>query len=310
MQTIPLGSSSLVTSRLAFGCWRLARADDSMADFQTTRDAVFAALDAGYTLFDHADIYCDGRSEETFGRVLRENPGLRARMVIASKSGIRFAREPAPGATYRYDSSAEHLIARCEQSLRRLGIDTLDVLQIHRPDFLMCADEVAAAFERLQRAGKVREFGVSNFAPSQLDLLQSALPRPLICQQVEISLAQLSTFADGTLDQCQARTVTPLAWSPLAAGLLGDGATSLLRAQEKYQPAPILLELDALARERRTTRSVLALAWLIKHPAGIVPIIGSTSPARIREATAACDIDLTREEWYRLLTAARAEPLP
>ena len=310
MQTLPLGSSSLVTSRLAFGCWRLARADDPMADFQTTRDAVFAAVDAGYTLFDHADIYCDGRSEEVFGRVLRENPALRDRMVVATKSGIRFAREPAPGAPYRYDSSAEHLVAQCEQSLRRLRIDAIDVLQIHRPDFLMNTGEVAAAFERLHRDGKVREFGVSNFSPSQLDLLQSALPRPLVWQQVEISLAQLSTLTDGTLDQCQARRISPLAWSPLAGGLLGNGASSLLRAQEEYQPAAVLLELDAIARERGTTRNTLALAWLLKHPAGIVPIVGSTNPARIREAVAATEIDLTRDEWYRLLTAARPAPLP
>src|SRR5258708_4230323 len=162
MQTLPLGTSPLQISQLAFGCWRLARADDAMVDFQTTRNAVFAALDAGCTLFDHADIYCDGRSEDVFGRLLRENPGLRERMVIATKSGIRFAREPVPGANYRYDSSATHLIARCEQSLRRLGIETIDVLQIHRPDFLMDATEVAPAFERLHRDGKVREFGVSN----------------------------------------------------------------------------------------------------------------------------------------------------
>jgi predicted oxidoreductase len=215
-----------------------------------------------------------------------------------------------PGADYRYDSSAGHLIARCEQSLQRLGIETIDVLQIHRPDFLMNAEEVATAFARLHRDGKVREFGASNFAPSQVELLQQALPRPLVCNQVEISLAQLSTFADGTLDQCQARRLTPLAWSPLAAGLLGDGATSLLRAQEKYQPAPIVLELDAIAKERGAKRSVIALAWLLKHPAGIVPIIGSSHPARIREAASATEIELSREEWYRLLSVARPEPLP
>jgi predicted oxidoreductase len=310
MQTLPLGSSQMQISRLAFGCWRLAGANDAMVDFQTTRAAVFAALDAGCTLFDHADIYCDGRSEEAFGRLLRENAGLRERMVIATKSGIRFNGEPAPGATYRYDSSAEHLIARCEQSLRRLGIETIDVLQIHRPDFLMNAGEVAGGFERLHRDGKVREFGVSNFAPAQVELLQQALPRPLVCNQVEISLAQLSTFHDGTLDQCQTRHITPLAWSPLAAGLLADGATSLLRAQEKYQPAPIVLELDAIAKERGTTRGTIALAWLLKHPAGIVPIIGSSNPARIHEAARAAGFELTREEWYRLLSAARPEPLP
>jgi predicted oxidoreductase len=309
MQTILLGSSALRTSRLAYGCWRVARADDPMADFQTTRAAVFAALEAGYTLFDHADIYCDGRSEEVFGRLLRENPGLRDRMLIATKSGIRFAGEPAISAPYRYDASAAHIIARCERSLQRLGIDTIDVLQIHRPDWLMNAEEVATAFERLSRDGKVREFGVSNFAPSQVDLLQQALPRPLVCQQVEISLAQLGAFTNGTLDQCQMRNITPLAWSPLAAGLLGDGATSLLRAQEAYQPAPIVIELDAIAREREISRTAVAIAWLLKHPAAIVPIIGSVNPEHIRTAATASTLELTREEWYRLLAASRTEPL-
>jgi predicted oxidoreductase len=133
---------------------------------------------------------------------------------------------------------------------------------------------------------------------------------PLIVQQVEISLARLDCFTDGTLDQCLIEHITPMAWSPLAGGLLGDGAKQLLKWQEGYQMEATLTALDTLAKARATTRMVIALAWLLKHPSRIVPIVGSTHPSRIREATTAAELDLTREEWYRLLLAARGEPLP
>ena len=307
---MPLGHSPLSTSRLAYGCWRIARTASPEADLATARRAVHAAVEAGYTLFDHADIYCDGRAEAVFGHVLRESPGLRERIVLATKCGIRFAGEPAPGAPYRYDFSAEYITRQCEQSLQRLGVECIDLYQLHRPDYLMDAGEVASAFSRLQRAGKVREFGVSNFAPAQLALLQQACARPLVANQVEISLAQLAALNDGTLDDCQARKITPLAWSPLAGGLLADGATDILRHQKNYRPAETLLALDAVASERDTTRTIVALAWLLRHPAGIVPLIGSTDPDRIRAAVAATQLTLTHEEWYRLLIAARGEPLP
>ena len=307
---MPIGQSPLRTSRLGYGCWRIARKASPEADLATARRAVHAAVEAGYTLFDHADIYCDGRAETAFGHVLRESPGLRERIVLATKCGIRFAGDPAPGAPYRYDFSAEYITRQCEQSLRRLGVESIDLYQLHRPDYLMDAGEVAAAFDRLQRAGKVREFGVSNFAPAQLALLQQACARPLVANQIEISLAQLAALSDGTLDHCQSQKITPLAWSPLAGGLLADGATDILRHQKNYRPTEILFALDDIASERGTTRMIVALAWLLRHPAGIVPLVGSTHPDRIRAAVAATQHALTREEWYRLLIAARGEPLP
>lgn len=310
MKSLHLGPTQITTSRLAYGCWRIAGANDEAADFASARRAVLAAVDAGYTLFDHADIYCDGRAEAAFGKVLRETPALRGQMVIATKCGIRFAGQPTPAAPYRYDFSAEHIVASCETSLKRLGIETIDVYQLHRPDWLMDPAEVAGAFDVLYQQGKVREFGVSNFNPSQLALLQSALPRPLIVQQIEVSLLQLGPFTDGTLDQCLAQNITPLAWSPLGGGLLADGATDILPAQKEYLPAAVVAALDALALARGTSRSALALAWLLRHPARIVPIIGSTDPERIRAAVAATEVELTREEWYHLLTVARGEPLP
>lgn len=309
MKSLPLGRSTLRSSRLAYGCWRIAPNDQPAADLAAARRAVHAALEAGYTLFDHADIYCDGRAETVFGELLRESPGLREKILIATKCGIRFADRP-PGAPYRYDFSAEHITHQCEQSLQRLGVDCIDLYQLHRPDWLMDASEVGGAFAKLEQAGKVREFGVSNFSPSQLSTLQQALSRPLVVNQVEISLAQLATFSDGTLDQCQAQKITPLAWSPLGGGLLGDGGKDLLPSQQTYRPEKIVAALDAIAKARGSSRMVIALAWLLRHPSGIVPLVGSTDPARIRAAVAATEIGLSREEWYRLFTAARSEPLP
>ena len=181
---------------------------------------------------------------------------------------------------------------------------------IHRPDYLANAEEVAEAFGALRNSGKVRFFGVSNFRPSLVSAIQAACNFPLIAHQVEISLAYLNPFEDGTLDQCQMEKMTPLAWSPLAGGLLGDGASHLLPAQERYRPEAVTPALDLLAGTYGVSRSAMAVAWLLKHPSGIVPIIGSTNPDRIRDATRAVEIDLSRDDWYRLLAAARGEPLP
>jgi predicted oxidoreductase len=309
MNTTAIGSSTLTASRIAYGCWRIADATnpDPLA---ATRRAVLAAVDAGYTLFDHADIYCDGEGERLFGTVLREVPGLRARLLIASKCGIRKPGEPAPDAPYRYDFSADYIIRSCEASLQRLGVDTIDIYQLHRPDYLMNPDEVAGAFTRLKAAGKVREFGVSNFRPSQVIALQRACPMRLIVNQIEISLANLTAFEDGTLDHSLAERHTPMAWSPLAGGQLASGARRLLPSQENYQTKPILAAIDALAQTRAITRTAVALAWLLKHPSGIMPIVGTTDPAHIRACAAADSLDLTREEWYRLLEAARGQRLP
>ncbi len=310
MQHIPLGASSLLTSRLAYGCWRIAESGNESLDFQTARAAIGAAVEAGYTLFDLADIYCGGRSEIAFGKVLRDISGLRDRAIIATKCGIRLPDKPHPGDPYRYDLSASYIISCCEESLKRLGVETIDLFQLHRPDWLLDAAEVAAAFDKLHSSGKVREFGVSNFLTSQVTLLRQACARPLLVNQVEISLLQLDALRSGLLDQCQAQKITPLAWSPLGAGLLGEGAVSLLPAQKAYRPAAVVAVLDKISLARGVSRTAVALAWLLRHPAGIVPIIGSTQPERIRTAATATALELTREEWYLLLEAALGERLP
>jgi len=313
MQTIPFGASSLNVSRLCYGCWRIAGwspSEVTPAREEAARRAVIAAYEAGYTFFDHADIYCLGVAEEIFGKVLKQVAGMRERVVIATKCGIRRAGDPMPETPARWDFSAAHIIAATEASLRRLGVETIEVLMLHRPDYLADPAEIARAFTRLRDAGKVRFFGVSNFRPSLVAAVQAACPMPLVTHQVEISLAKLDAFADGTLDQCLTAKMTPMAWSPLAGGQLADGANRLLPAQQGYRTAPIIEALDAIAKARGTSRTVVALAWLMRHPSGIVPVVGSTEPARIRDAVKAMGIELTREEWYRLWVAASGAPLP
>ena len=314
MRTIPLGVSKINGSRLAYGCWRLAGtwdpAEVTPASREAGRKAVLAAYEAGYTLFDNADIYCRGEAERILGAVLKEIPAMRERVVIATKGGIRPAGEPDANAPSRYDFSAKHIIHACEQSLKRLGIETIDVYMLHRPDYLADPAEIAQAFSQLKDAGKVRAFGVSNFRPTLVTALQVVCPMPLVVHQVEISLARLDAFTDGTLDQCLIEGITPMAWSPLAGGLIGAGAKRLLPAQETYRPEKFLPALDAIAKARGVSRITVALAWLLRHPSKIIPVIGSTNPEHIREAARADELELTREEWYRLLIAARGEPLP
>jgi len=313
MQTLKLGKSDLVTSLIAYGCWRLAGSEGAELTPEREargRQAAIAAYQAGYTLFDHADIYANGEAERIFGQVLKEVSGMRQRILISSKCGICRQGDPKPDSPYRYDFSAGHIIWSCEQSLKRLGVETIDLYQLHRPDYLCDPEEVANVFARLQSSGKVRHFGVSNFCSSQVTALQKACPMPLLVNQVEISLSRLECFKDGTLDQCLAERITPMAWSPLAGGRLGTNDPIDLRDPDHARRLHIREALDLIARDRQTTRAVVALAWLLKHPSRIVPIVGSTDPARITELAQAADLDLSRDEWYRLLEAALGQRLP
>ncbi len=307
MTTITLGKSDLLSSRLAYGCMRIAGtwnpAEITPDREETGRKALLAAYEAGYTLFDHADIYCRGGCEEMHGRLLKDSPELRRQTTIATKCGVRQQNTPSPDDPGRYDFSKEWILQSCEGSLQRLGVETIDLYQLHRPDVLMDPSEVSEAFSELHRSGKVRWFGVSNFVPSYVDLLQKSLSIPLIVNQVEISLRRLDCFTDGTLDQCLAETITPLSWSPLGGGSLG-AATS------ESGTDPTVAELDRIAKLREVSPAVISLAWLLKHPSKIVPIVGSAKPKNIHEATLSDGSDLTREEWYALYIAARGENMP
>lgn len=305
MQFTRLGGSELKTSRLIYGCMRIV-GDGSAQDREKGKRAIRAAIDAGYNHFDHADIYGGGKSETLFGEVLRETPGLRDEILLTGKCGIRRDNDPEPGDPKRYDFSYQHIVDSVEYSLRRLGTDYLDVLLLHRPDYLFNAAEVATAFETLRENGMVRHFGVSNFRPSQLSLLQSQLTRPLLANQVEINIHNIGALEDGTLDQCQAQRISPQAWCPLGGVAYPAWGNTFSNEDE----ARIASEIDRQAESYGVEGWIVALAWLLKHPSGILPIIGSTRPDRIEAATTALGISYSREDWYRLLEARNGRAVP
>lgn len=307
MRTIPLGYTGPAVSVLSYGCMRISGAWDparvTAEKRQAGREAVLAAWDSGYTLFDHADIYASGVSEEIFGEVMKDTPSLRAGAVIATKCGIRWAGDTGPNAPHRYDFSKEHILASCDLSLKRLGVERIELYQLHRPDLLMDPSDIGEAFSELEKAGKVRTFGVSNFSASQVRMLQSCLAQRLVVNQIEFHLARLDPMTDGVVDQCIADRLTPLAWSPLAGGWLGGGDVPAGR-EELGRVA------DEIAEGHGVSRGVIALAWLLRHPSGVIPIVGSVRPEKIREMARAAEITLSREDWYRLTLASRGTPLP
>lgn len=309
MKTVPIGTSDLQSTRLIYGCMRIAGTWNPAEVDEKKRKEAFAALEAaveaGYNHFDHADIYANGACEELFGAFLKANRGLRERIIITTKVGIRWAKDADADAPHRYDFSTGHIEESCHRALKRLGIDTLDVYLLHRPDVLMNPDEVAAVFDRLKSQGKVRYFGVSNFTPSQMTLLQSRLREPLVCNQIEVHPLRLSPFEDGTLDFLYEHRVTPTSWSPIAGGRLGDPPTPNSDA-----PARVLAALDAEAQRCGVSRTAIQMAWLLKHPSGILPIVGSRQPARIRDAVTADAVEMSREAWYRIYLAGRGKALP
>jgi len=292
------------TNRLVYGCWRLAE------EHVEAKSLIAKAIDSGFRIFDHADIYGNFHAEVLFGDFIRENPAIRKDVFIATKCGVRKAGSPEPSSPYRFDSSRRYIIESCEASLKRLKVEQIDLYQIHRPDYLAHPEEVASAFEELERRGKVRSFGLSNFRPSMVALYQSACPMALVSNQVEISILQQSRMEDGTLDQCMEKGLLPLAWSPLAAGRLTGGVRRVLRHQEDYHSAPASDELETLSQKYGVEAPVIAISWLLKHPSGILPIVGTTHPGRLAKLTEANQFVLSRDDWYRLLVAGRNQPLP
>lgn len=292
--------SGLSVAPLGWGMWRLGEPGEA-----SPRERVEAALEAGCTLFDTADVYGYrrgsgfGTAESLLGAVLREAPRLRERMVLASKAGIT---PPVP-----YDSSAAHLIAACEASLGRLGVEHIDLYQIHRPDLLAHPSEVAEALERLRRAGKIRAAGVSNYSAAQFEALAFHLPFAIASVQNEISPLAIEALSDGTLDAAMRRGTGVIAWSPLAQGRLATPPGSL---SDSPRTDRVIAALEAIARRDGTSRTAVAYAWIMAHPARPIPLIGSQSPTRIREARTAYAVHLTREDWYRILVASRGERMP
>jgi predicted oxidoreductase len=279
------------------------------------------ALDEGINFFDHANIYGRGRCEAVFSEIWSEVPNLREKIILQSKCGIRFSGDPNPISPKRYDFSKEHILSSVDDSLKRLKTDYLDLYLLHRPDSLCEPEEVASAFSSLKQAGKVRFFGVSNFSALQIELLKKTVAEPLVVNQIEMSLLhnylvdsgvlvnQVAPWAvpgDGVLEYCQLKDITVQAWGPLANGAV-TGKLSEYPDLRTRQTAELVAEL---AEEKQVGREAIPVAWLLRHPAKIQVIIGATHPDRIKSCCQAAGLELSREEWYRLLTASRGAELP
>ncbi|WP_439547521.1 aldo/keto reductase [Sandarakinorhabdus sp.] len=300
----PLGKSEFMVSPLAWGMWRFAGDDVAAAQARCE-----AALAAGISFFDTADIYGPdndepfGASEALLGRVFAAAPDLRDRIVLASKGGIRMG--------VPYDSSPEYLVEAVDASLARLQVERVDLWQIHRPDMLTHWADVAATLDGLVAAGKIGAVGVSNFTVAQTRALAAHLKAPLVSTQPEFSPLALSPLFDGTLDHAMETGLAVLGWSPLGQGRLGDGDPRPGRKQaENERVARVKAALASHGAAFGVGVAATAYAWVLAHPAGITPIVGSQTPARIAEAADAFKVTFTRAEWYAILTASLGENLP
>ncbi|WP_395680288.1 aldo/keto reductase family oxidoreductase [Inquilinus sp.] len=281
-------------SRLVFGAWRLLDGP-TRPDVDGVARLIAGAVDLGLTSFDHADIYGGYAVEEAFGEGLARWGGRREAIELVSKCDIMLATANRPANRLKhYDTSAGHIRASVDRSLANLRTDYLDLLLLHRPDPLMDGDETAAALDGLVKAGKVRAVGVSNFTPSQIDLLASRLSAPLATNQIEMSVLRTAPLTDGSLDHAQRLRYAPMIWSPLGGGRLFTGTGA------REQAVRAALEAAAGGRDL----SAVALAWLLRHPARLVPVLGSLKPERLAAMVGALDITLDRQQWFAILEAS------
>lgn len=299
MKTIPFGKSGLQVPALALGCMRLTKLDE-----QGAQRYVRTALDLGANFFDHADIYGGGKCEELFGKAIAGIP--REQLIIQSKCGI------VPGK--RYDFSKEHILTSVDGILKRLNVEYLDVLLLHRPDALMDPVEVAEAFSTLKAAGKVNHFGVSNQNPYQMALLRKYLPMPIVANQLQLSVTNCTMITQGmevnmatngavgrdggVLDYCRLNDITIQPWSPFQYGFF----EGVFIGSEKYPE--LNKKLDEVAEKYGVSATTIAVAWLLRHPARFQPIIGTMNLSRLAECVKACDVQLTRQEWYDIYLSA------
>jgi predicted oxidoreductase len=275
-------------------------------DRRAAERLVRSAIDAGANFFDHADVYGDGECEEIFAEVVQMSAAVREKIILQSKCGIRKG--------VAFDFSKKHILEAVDGSLKRLRTDYLDVLLLHRPDALVEPEEVAEAFDTLQGNGKVRNFGVSNQNPMQIKLLQKFVKQPIAANQLQLSAAYSSMISQGLhvnmqddpavnrdgsiLDFCRLHDITVQPWSPFQYGFfegvfLGDAKYPKLNAK-----------IDEIAKKYDTGSTVIAMAWLLRHPAKMQPVTGTMNPERVKECAKAADITLTREEWYEIYLAA------
>lgn len=300
MHKVTLGPSPLSVSEISLGCMRMNKLP--VAD---AAEVLSAALESGIDFFDHADIYGGGSSEEIFAEALKETKVSRDDIFLQSKCGIQKGY---------FDFSEAHILASVDGILKRLQTDYLDVLLLHRPDALMEPEEIASAFSQLKASGKVRHFGVSNQNPTQITLIQRSLEMPLVANQLQFSLAHTPMLDHGlnvnmsdepavdrdggVLDYCRLHQMTVQPWSPMQAGFFGGVFLDHPDFSELNEV------LDELAEDRKVPVSAIAIAWLLRHPAKMQPVLGSMTPQRIRDMCRACEVNLSRPEWYRLYRAA------
>ncbi len=296
MQRVKL-SDTLEMSRLVYGMWRLG--DDSDTSTAHVEAKIQACLDQGITTFDQADIYGGYAAEAVLGNALRANPNLRQKMEIVTKCDI-----VAPMGRYAeakvkyYDTSRAHILKSVDTSLSEMAIDHIDLLLIHRPDPMMDHHETGAALDEVVASGKVGAVGVSNFRPWDWSLLQSAMKTQLVTNQIEISLGEISPFTNGDLAFHQQHGHPLMAWSPLGGGLLMAGNP------------PVGVVADEIAEDFGVDRAAVAVAFLLAHPANILPVLGTNNLGRIKRASDALKVKLDRESWYRLYEAALGHEVP
>ncbi|GGC08019.1 aldo/keto reductase [Pseudoduganella buxea] len=282
----------LALSRIVAGMWRMGEWDMSA---QQRLTFIQQCIELGVTSFDHADIYGGYGVETLFGQALALQPGLRNHMQIVSKCGIKLKSPARPAHTIQhYDTSADHIRASVDNSLKALGTEHLDLLLIHRPDPLMDFDDIAETFEGLRAAGKVRHFGVSNFSRHQFESLHRRVP--LVTNQVEFSPLHLDPLFDETFDGLQDKGVAPMIWSPLAGGrLFGDDAAA----------TPLRAKIRQVAEETGRPFASVVFAWIMQLPCAPIPLTGSGRIAAIAEAVEATRFTLSRPQWFEILRAAR-----
>jgi len=300
MKSIDVGKSGLLASEISLGCMRIADLDQPEVDL-----LLEAAFEAGIDFFDHADVYGGGKSEELFADALRRSSIAREKIIIQSKCGIR------PG---MFDFSRQHILSAVDGSLSRLQTDYMDVLLLHRPDTLMEPEEIADAFSQLYQSGKVRHFGVSNMNPGQIKLLRRFVDQKIIANQLQLSLTntgmidsginvnmQINRSIDrdgGILEYCRLHGITIQPWSPFQHGFF----EGVFLENDKFPE--LNRTINELAEDKGVTNTAIAIAWLLRHPAKMQPIVGTTNAGRLRDIAQASTIDMTRREWYALYLAA------
>jgi predicted oxidoreductase len=299
--SLPNGRS---LSRMAYGVWRLSEAQDHSVSANLAR--IDACLAQGITTFDHADIYGDYRCEALFGEAIKTRPSLKSQIEIVTKTDIMLLSSQWPSTRVKhYDTSAAHVTASVERSLSRIGVDVIDLLLIHRPDPLMDAQALGACLDGLINSGKLRGVGVSNFMPWDVDLLQSCMKHKLQTNQLELSLLHTAPFINGQLAHAQQHRMPVMAWSPLGGGRLHAQALTPGTAAARLAP-----KLEALSRASGTDTTAVAMAWLMHHPVGVVPVMGSNQLDRIARFGDAARVPMDRQTWYELFELANGHEVP